>query len=87
MEHSPSWEADRSSASQIPHILRNPHVHYRIHKRQPFPRPRKMFPKIVRFYGEELLSPHPTLNLSDDPLSPVRILFNIFAATILAWRS
>ena len=36
MGQSPSWEANRSSASQkIPRILRNPELHYRIYSRRP----------------------------------------------------
>jgi hypothetical protein len=38
---------------------------------------------MVIFYGEELLAPHPTPKLEDNPLSAVRdCLFNVFAATL-----
>jgi hypothetical protein len=42
-----------------------------------------MFRTVVRFYGEELLAPHPTPKLKDQSLSAVRYyLVNIFAAIL-----
>jgi len=46
-----------------------------------------MFRIVVRFYGEEVLTPHPTPKLKDQSLSTFRdYLVNIFAATLQIWR-
>jgi hypothetical protein len=88
MQQSTSWEADRFSASQeIPLILWNQRVHYRIHNSpHTYPYPFlsvSLFRNKESFYGKELLAPRPIPKLEDHPLSAVRdCLFNIFAATL-----
>jgi len=67
---SPSWEANWFAASQeIPHISRNPKVHYRTHKRPP-PVPILGQPNPVHIRTSHLLENHPNIIHPSRPRSP-----------------
>jgi hypothetical protein len=70
MGQNPSWEANRFSASQeIPHILWNPKVHHRIHKRSPTVRTLSQLDPVhaTTFHP---LNIHPNIFLPSTPGSP-----------------
>jgi len=70
MVQSPSWETNSFAASQeIPHISRNPKVHYRTHKRQP---PVSILgqPNPVHIPTSHLLEIRPNIIHPSTPRSP-----------------
>jgi hypothetical protein len=92
MEQNHPWKASQ----EIPHMLWNPKVNYRIHKcpltvpllsqfdpgRAPTSQT-NLFRNKASFHGKELATPRPKLKLEDHPLSVVRdCLFNIFSANL-----
>ena len=70
MVQSPSWEANWFAASQeIPHMSRNPKVHYRTHKRPPTVSILGQ-PNPVHIPTSHLMEIHPNIIYPSTPRSP-----------------
>ena len=69
MEQGPSWEANRFSVNEeIPRVLRNPNVHYRIHK-LPHPLPILSHRNAVHASPSHFLKMHFNIILPSTPMS------------------
>jgi hypothetical protein len=86
MEQNPSSKANQFPATQeIPSIVCNPKIHYRVDKYPPLAPILNMytFRNKASFYGEEYLAPRPTPKLEDHTMSAVcDCLFNTLVATV-----
>ena len=83
MVKSPSWEANWFAANQeIPHISRNPKVHYHTHKRPP-PVSILCQPNPVHIPTSHLLEIHPNIIHPSTPRSPQWFLLSGFPTKTL----